>query len=104
MAPPPMMRRGLGRSASAAAIAADWQELQIARRETFRQVLAKFPRAALRQELSLETAIDTPWAIASPDTHELFVQRCRWTYDQYQTWIASTLIAALVSPEWVKEV
>jgi hypothetical protein len=36
-----MMRRGLGRSASAAAIAADWQELQIARRERFREVLAK---------------------------------------------------------------
>ena len=58
----------------------------------------------MRQELSLETAIDTGWAIASPETHELFVQRCRWTYDQYQTWIASTLITALVSPEWVKEV
>ena len=41
LAPPQMMRRGLGRSASAAAIAADWQELQIARRERFREVLAK---------------------------------------------------------------
>jgi AcrR family transcriptional regulator len=56
-------------------IATDWQHLQQGRRETFRVLLANLPRAKLRPGLTSTTAIDTAWAIASPETHELFIQR-----------------------------
>ena len=80
-------------------IAADWQELQLSRVETFRQLLAKLPATALRPGLTKEAAIDTAWAIASPETHELFVVRRGWSYDEYEAWVASTLTAALLSPD-----
>ena len=69
------------------------------RRETFRQLLATLPRDSLRDGLTPDAAIDTAWAIASPETHELFVRRLDWTYDRYETWLATTLVAALIAPE-----
>lgn len=78
-------------------IADDWQHLQVQRRETFRMLLAKLPDAVLRNGLTKEAAIDTAWAIASPETHELFVQRLGWDYDRYEAWVAATLTAALIA-------
>ena len=78
-------------------IADDWQHLQEQRRETFRQLLAKLPTHALRPGLTTEDAVDTAWAIASPETHELFVRRLGWSYDKYETWVATTLSAALIA-------
>ena len=77
-------------------VAEDWQELQLARRETFRLVLARLPDGALRDGLTRESAIDTAWAVAGPETHELFVRRLGWTYDRYEAWVSSTLAAALL--------
>ena len=54
------------------------------------------PDAALRPGLTADAAVDTAWAIASPETHELFVLRRGWTYDQYQSWVRVTLSAALL--------
>jgi AcrR family transcriptional regulator len=78
-------------------IADDWQRLQEQRRETFRQLLANLPTPALRRGLTIENAIDTAWAIASPETHELFVRRLGWSYDRYEAWVAATLSAALIA-------
>lgn len=78
-------------------IAEDWQHLQEQRRETFRQVLGRLPTQALRPGLSMDDAVDTAWAIASPETHELFIQRLGWNYDRYETWVAATLSAALIA-------
>ena len=77
-------------------VADDWQVLQLARRETFRLVLATLPDRALREGLTREAAIDTAWAVAGPETHELFVRRLGWTYDRYEAWVSSTLAAALL--------
>ena len=87
-------RDGAGANAD---IATDWQELQQQRRETFRVLLANLPDAALRPDLTRDQAIDTAWAIASPDTHELLILRRSWTYDQYETWVATTLRATLLA-------
>lgn len=78
-------------------VADDWQDLQQQRRETFRLLLAKLPDDALRQGLTREAATDTAWAIASPETHELFVQRRGWGYDRYEAWVRTTLTAALLA-------
>lgn len=76
----------------------DWTHIQANRRATFRAVLTYAPADSWRTGLSLDDVIDTIWAIASPETHELFVQRRGWDYDRYQYWVASTLIAALLPP------
>ncbi len=77
-------------------IAADWQHLQEGRRDVFGALLANLPTSVLRPGLTPETATDTAWTIASPETHELLVLRRGLTYDQYESWIASTLTAALL--------
>jgi hypothetical protein len=76
-------------------VAADWQALQDGRRDTFATLLAKLPPGAFRYGVTLDLAVDTAWAVASPETHELFVVRRRWTYDQYEQWVAATLQATL---------
>ena len=77
-------------------INADWTQLQAGRRETFRALLAHLPDTAWRPGLSIDAAADTAWAIASPETHELFVVRRGWDYDRYEQWVTATLTAALL--------
>lgn len=76
-------------------IAADWQALQDGRHRTFEVLLANLPEDAFRPGVTREAAVDTAWAIASPETHELFVVRRGWSYDRYEEWVASTLRAAV---------
>lgn len=77
-------------------IDADWNQLQAGRRETFRALLAHLPDTAWRPGLSRDAAVDTAWAIVSPETHELFVVRRGWDYDRYEQWVTTTLTAALL--------
>ena len=79
-----------------AEIAADWQQLHEGRRETFTVLLDGLPATALRPGHTIDSAVDTVWAIASPETHELFVVRRGWTYDHYEHWVTDTLTAALL--------
>jgi AcrR family transcriptional regulator len=78
------------------AIAADWQELQTLRRGTIEAVLAPIPDRDLR--LARADAIDTAWAIASPDSYELLVRRAGYSLGRYERWVATTLRAALLKP------
>jgi AcrR family transcriptional regulator len=77
-------------------IAADWDQLQLLRRDTLAALLHDLPDAALRTGLTRDDAIDTLWAIASPETYDLLVERAGYTLDRYQTWITKTLAAALL--------
>lgn len=76
-------------------IAADWQQLQDIRRRDMRDMLAILPSNLFPGGLS--AAADTLWAIASPQTHELLVRYADYTYDQYETWLRETLLAALTN-------
>jgi AcrR family transcriptional regulator len=78
------------------AIAADWQELQTLRRGTIEAVLAPIPDHDLR--LARADAVDTAWAIASPDAYDLFVRRAGYSLDRFEQWVATTLRAALLRP------
>lgn len=79
-------------------IAADWRTLEHLRRGTFATIVRRLPTASLRAGMTADAAIDTAWAIASPETHELLVGTAGYTLDQYEEWVATTLAAALLAP------
>jgi AcrR family transcriptional regulator len=76
-------------------IAADWQELNNMRRQGFRAMFARLPATAIRPGLTHAAAADTAWVIASPETHDQLVRQAGYTYDELETWVRTTLSAAL---------
>src|SRR6202012_3211917 len=46
-------------------IAADWNDLQLLRHQTFTRILGGIPAGALADGLTMKTAVDTAWTIAS---------------------------------------
>lgn len=85
-------------SASNPDVAEVWARLQAERRGTFEMALAAMPDSALRPSLTRADAVDTAWAIASPDTFDLFVRYRGFTLDEYEAWVHATLLAALIDP------
>lgn len=77
-------------------ISADWDELHLLRRGLFDRIIAGLPAHALRPGLSHHAATDTAWATASPETHELLVQRLGYSNDEFREWLATTLIASIL--------
>jgi AcrR family transcriptional regulator len=77
-------------------IAADWQQLNDLRRQGFHAMITMIPAGALRPGLTLAAAADTAWVIASPDTHDQLVRHAGYDYDQLESWVRSTLAAALL--------
>ncbi len=65
-------------------IAADWDELQSLRRTTIDRALRNIPAGALRAGIARREAVDTAWAIVSPECYELLVARRGYTLDQFQ--------------------
>ena len=78
-------------------IAADWQQLSDLRRVAFQALFARVPAGALRPGLDNAAAADTAWAIASPDMHDLLVRQAGYGYDQLESWVRTTLSAALLA-------
>lgn len=79
-----------------AAIAEDWRQIQALRRNTLSTLLAAIPDEALR--VSREDAIDTVWAVASPAMYAVLISDAGYTIERFQTWIATTLQAAILHP------
>lgn len=77
-------------------IAADWAELQALRRTTYRGVIGLMPETALRPGLTTDTATDTAWVIASPETFDLLVRHGRYSPERYLEWVRDTLLSALL--------
>lgn len=80
-------------------VAADWHRFQTLRHETFQRVVARIPMSILRPGLSREQAVDSAWALLSPDTYDLFVRHRGYTLDQYEDWVRDILTAALIDPD-----
>jgi AcrR family transcriptional regulator len=78
-------------------IAADWHELQILRHRLFSRILGDIPASALADGFTIETAVDTAWTIASPESHDLLVHRLGYTLPEFQLWMEQTLSAALLA-------
>lgn len=77
-------------------IAADWAELQALRRATYRGILGLIPEVALRPGLTTESATDTAWVVASPETFDLLVRHNNYSHERYLEWLSATLRFALV--------
>lgn len=73
----------------------DWQQPQTLRRGTFEILVARIPDTSLR--LARPDAVDTAWAIASPDIYDLLVRRAGYSLDRFEEWIAATLRAVLLA-------
>jgi AcrR family transcriptional regulator len=78
-------------------IAADWHELQMLRHRTFSRILGDMPASALAEGLTPETAVDTAWTIASPESYDLLVHRLGYTLSEFQLWMEHTLSAAILT-------
>jgi AcrR family transcriptional regulator len=66
---------------------------EIRRRRDVQRTLVDLIRAhgPLRQSLTADQAADTYSALASPDLYLLLTTHHRWTPDQFQAWLASSL-------------
>jgi hypothetical protein len=51
---------------------------------------------SLRAGLTHAAAVDTAWAVASPETHQQLVRQAGYDYDQLEGWVRATLSAALL--------
>ena len=51
----------------------------------------------LRPGLDPDRARDELWALISPELWALLVQRRGWSHDQYETWLAESITAALLA-------
>lgn len=57
-----------------------------------------FAQSKAKRGLTLETARQILWMYTSRDIYRMLVHECGWTPDQYQDWLAKTLVATLVEP------
>lgn len=76
------------------AIAAEWHQIQMLRRETMRALLVIIPDDALR--LPRQDAVDTAWAITSPASHEIMVTHGGFTLQRFEAWLTTTLQNAIL--------
>jgi AcrR family transcriptional regulator len=79
-------------------IAADWNELQLLRHRTFTRILGGIPVSALADGLTMKAAVDTAWAIASPESYDLLVRRLGYGLDEFRDWMRQNLTTALLAP------
>jgi len=54
---------------------------------------------SLRRGLDAQRARDILWSLTSRDLYRLLVQERGWTAQQYEDWLANTLVEALVRPD-----
>ena len=73
-------------------------ELQLLRHRLFTRILGGIPVSALADGLTMKTAVDTAWAIASPESYDLLVRRLGYRLDDFRDWMRQNLTTALLAP------
>ena len=61
-------------------------------------MVRSLPPGSLQAGLTDAEAVDTAWAIASPETYDLLVRHAGYSLDDYEKWVFRTLAAALLPP------
>src|ERR1700760_3465827 len=79
-------------------IAADWDDLQLLRHRLFTRILAGIPVSALAEGLTMKSAVDTAWTIASPESYDLLVRRLGYQLEEFHDWMRRNLITAILAP------
>lgn len=54
---------------------------------------------SLRSGLSRDRAVDVLWLLSSPAVFTHLVRRAGWTSDQYEAWLAETMVAQLLGTD-----
>ncbi|WP_420122766.1 TetR/AcrR family transcriptional regulator [Nakamurella sp.] len=81
-------------------IATDHAELERGRRRTLTAALAGLDDGCLRPGLTRSAAVDTLLVLAGPATYETLVEGRGYSLDEFEAWLAGTLIATLLrSPD-----
>jgi AcrR family transcriptional regulator len=78
-------------------IAVDWNDLQLLRHRLFARILGDVPVSALADGLTMKTAVDTAWAIASPESYDLLVRRLGYQLEEFHDWMKQNLITAILA-------
>jgi AcrR family transcriptional regulator len=79
-------------------IAADWNELQMLRHRLFTRILGDIPVSAIAEGLTMKTAVDTAWTIASPESYDLLVHRLGYQLEEFRDWMRQNLVTAILAP------
>jgi AcrR family transcriptional regulator len=79
-------------------IAADWNELQMLRHRLFTRILGDIPVSAIAEGLTMKTAVDTAWTIASPESYDLLVHRLGYQLEEFRDWMRQNMITAILAP------
>jgi AcrR family transcriptional regulator len=86
-----------GAAGSDPEIAELYRNQQQARHSDQKRIAKALAReGALRPGLSEAKATDIMWAIANPNTHHALIGERGWRADEYEQWLAHTLICALL--------
>lgn len=94
----PVWRLYRGAAAVDPEIAADHLELERERRRTLTAALAGLDDACLRPGLTRAAAIDTLMVLAGPATYQALVEERGYSLDEFEAWLAGTLIATVLRP------
>jgi AcrR family transcriptional regulator len=78
-------------------IAADWNELQLLRHRLISRVLGDIPVSAITEGLTMKSAVDTAWTIASPESYDLLVHRLGYQLSEFHDWMKQNLITAILA-------
>jgi AcrR family transcriptional regulator len=78
-------------------IAADWNELQLKRHQLFSRILSDIPVSAMAKGLTKKSAVDTAWAIASPESYDLLVRRLGYQLNEFHDWMKQNLTTAILA-------
>jgi AcrR family transcriptional regulator len=79
-------------------IAADWNELQLLRHRLISRLLGDIPVSAIAEGLTMKSAVDTAWTIASPESYDLLVRRLGYQLQEFHHWMKQNLITAILAP------
>ncbi len=78
-------------------IAADWNDLQLKRHQLFSRILSDIPVSAMAKGLTRKSAVDTAWAIASPESYDLLVGRLGYQLNEFHDWMRQSLTTAILA-------
>ena len=93
----PLLRIALGASGSDPDLAAFADKIDSERLAGVRMVVGAWERQDwLRANLTAEQAADIVWTLISPSVHALFTRRS-WDTPAYETWLAATLRATVLT-------
>ena len=60
-------------------------------------MLGDIPVSALTDGLTIKSAVDTAWTIASPESYDLLVHRLGYQLEEFHDWMRQNLIAAILA-------